>query len=246
MAGTRPIYGFQAFGVDGSDMPDATVEEMASSLRRRDARHAQRSVPHRRLLGRWHRRLRDGAPARGDRRAGQVPRAVRQRSARQGRAAAEGGAAQHGCATSGVTASARSSRTSRPHLKWSLQSSSRSTSDEPNNRRPTSASSGSATFSDFGFVNLFYYFSAAADKYQMERTSRSMRRCSRPSGCGRHSPTTTTGAGTSTARSRWPMVPGDHKAMFFPENAPAPRRGAHADPRTSRLTSCVCVTSGSR
>ena len=30
MSGTRPIYGFQAFGVDGSDMPDATVEEMAS------------------------------------------------------------------------------------------------------------------------------------------------------------------------------------------------------------------------
>ena len=30
MAGDRPIYGFQAHGVDGHDMPDATIEEMAT------------------------------------------------------------------------------------------------------------------------------------------------------------------------------------------------------------------------
>ena len=30
MAGSRPIYGFQAHGVDGTDMPDPTIEEMAA------------------------------------------------------------------------------------------------------------------------------------------------------------------------------------------------------------------------
>ena len=84
MAGSRPIYGFQAHGVDGSDMPDATVEEMAA--RYVAELRAQHQGPY--LLGGYSgggivtfemvRQLR------GARRGGHVPRAVRQRAARPG------------------------------------------------------------------------------------------------------------------------------------------------------------------
>ena len=69
-------------------------------------------------------------------------------------------------------------------------------------------------------MNLFYYFSAAADRYKMTSHRRGRRRAQGRAGSGRCSPTTTTGAGTSTGDLDIAEVPGDHHAMFYPENAP--------------------------
>ena len=70
-----------------------------------------------------------------------------------------------------------------------------------------------------GFVNLFYYFSAAADRYQMSRST-STPRCSRPSGCGRCQPHDYYWGRHINGHLDIAEVPGDHHAMFFPENAP--------------------------
>jgi hypothetical protein len=74
---------------------------------------------------------------------------------------------------------------------------------------------------DIGFVNLFYYFSAVADRYEMRGKS------------------VTVDSAVLKAEWVWPIqphdyywgphikghleiaeVPGDHNAMFYPENAP--------------------------
>ena len=72
MAGSPADLRLPGHGVDGHDMPDATIEEMAAPLRRRAARRAPGPVPPRRLLRRRHRHVRDGAPAAGARRGGRA------------------------------------------------------------------------------------------------------------------------------------------------------------------------------
>ena len=63
MGGDRPVHAFQAVGVNDGEIPDASIEAMASRYVAELRAHSHRSVPARRLLGRRHRRARDGAPA---------------------------------------------------------------------------------------------------------------------------------------------------------------------------------------
>ena len=65
--GSRPVYGFQAHGTDGSDMPDPSIEAMAERYVAELTTRTRRAVHHRRLFGWRHRGVRDGPPASGTR-----------------------------------------------------------------------------------------------------------------------------------------------------------------------------------
>ena len=145
MAGSRPIYGFQAHGVDGSDMPDPTIEEMAA--RYVAELRAEHQGPY--LLGGYSgggivtfemvRQLQElGEEV-------TLPRAVRQRAARPGPRHRVGPGAQparqHPPPRLRPAAPVRPGRGSR----GSSSASCRSGSGASSRSRTTSASSASAT-----------------------------------------------------------------------------------------------------
>ena len=219
MAGTRPIYGFQAFGVDGSDMPDATVEEMAARyIAELRAAHAG---PY--LLGGYSgggivafemvRQLQAmGEEVKFLVLFDSVPPGKAEPPPKVARRNLLANIRRHGIGPLKPYLKA--------HLKWRLQkylpvNVGRSEQQEADKREL-----GLGDVHDFGFVNLFYYFSSAADKYQMGATI-------------------DVDAALLKAEWVWPsqphdyywgkyvngdievaVVPGDHQAMFFPENAP--------------------------
>ena len=121
MAGSRPIYGFQARGVDGTDMPDATIEEMAARYVRE--LRAEHDGPY--ILGGYSgggivtfemvRQLQEmGAEVR-------VHGAVRQRAPGMCQPVTQGSVPQPVRATSVVTASNHSGRTSATRIRGPIR-----------------------------------------------------------------------------------------------------------------------------
>ena len=218
LAGSRPIYGFQAHGVDGSDMPDATVEEMAA--RYVAELRAKHQGPY--LLGGYSgggivtfemvRQLEELGE--------EVTFLVLFDSVPPGRAHVTASAqvrnllaniGRHGYGPLRPYVRARVKgfvKRFLPQRQWRVE-------QIENDERDL----GIRDVEDLGFVNLFYYFSAAADRYEMH--------------------TIDVDAAVLKAEWVWPVqphdyywrrfikgelevaeVPGDHNAMFYPENAP--------------------------
>ena len=240
MAGSRPIYGFQAHGVDGSDMPDPTIEAMAA---------------------RYVAELRAAPPA-GRTSSAATPAAASSRSrwsassqalgeevryvvlfdsvppgrADRARACAAAQPARqhpppraHGPLKPYITEHARRAVRQALHPASGSGASSRS--------RHEQRELGIRDVEALGFVNLFYYFSAAADRYEMQQRSTSTPRCSRPSGCGRCQPHDYYWGRHINGHLDIAEVPGDHNAMFYPGERSAPRRGARPAARSSRTMS---------
>jgi acyl transferase domain-containing protein/surfactin synthase thioesterase subunit/acyl carrier protein len=218
MAGDRPIYGFQAHGIDGTDLPDKTVEEMAA--RYIGELRAMRSGPY--LLGGY---SGGGVVAlemvRQLQELGETVRYVLLFDSVPG-----------GKATPDVRSQARNLihharhdglAAIKPYLKYLVVSALRRYVPERPERSEEIAGEeralGYTEVSAHGFVNLFHYFSAAAEKYQTGRYRVDI--------------------GVLQADNVWPKqpadyywtphidgridtrhVPGDHHSMFFPENAP--------------------------
>jgi acyl transferase domain-containing protein/thioesterase domain-containing protein len=219
MAGSRPIYGFQAKGIDGDEMPDATIEEMAA----RYVAELRAAHPGPYMLGGYSgggivtfemvRQLQaagaevqyvvffDGAPPG---KAFPTPAETRRNLMRNIR--------RHGL------------EPIRPFLKRWLRAKVHRFIPEKQWRVEEVAAEerdlGMRDVEGHGFVNLFFYFGAAADRYQIEEPI-------------------TVDAALLKAEWVWPVhahdyhwgqyinghldiaeVPGDHEAMFYPENAP--------------------------
>jgi thioesterase domain-containing protein len=218
MAGDRPIYGFQAKGVDGTDMPDPTIEEMAA--RYVAELRAKHQGPY--LLGGYSgggivtfemvRQLQalgeevqyivlfDSVP----------PGRAKPTIPQQGRNLLRN-IRRHGYGPLRPYVRRRIRRAMKrfvPERRW------RTDLIESEER-----DLGIRDVEDLGFVNLFLYFSAAAERYEMH--------------------TVDVDAAVLKAEWVWPTqphdyywgryitgqlditeVPGDHNAMFFPENAP--------------------------
>ena len=216
MAGARPIYGFQAIGVDGHDMPDPSIEVMAARYVA-DLR-AEHEGPY--ILGgysgggvvafemvRQLRELGDDVrylvlfdsvpPGRAD-----PPELTRWRNI-------FGHVARRGLGPL------------KPYIKEHLKMQLRRVL--PGKTGPDHVAEqrelGQVDVESLGFVNLFWYFSAATEKYDMSSID--------------------VDAALLKAEWVWPSqphdyywkrhinghidiaeVPGDHFAMFFPENAP--------------------------
>jgi acyl transferase domain-containing protein/thioesterase domain-containing protein/acyl carrier protein len=218
MAGSRPIYGFQAHGVDGSDMPDPTIEAMAA----RYVAELRAKHPGPYLLGGYSgggivtfemvRQLQE--------QGADVQYMVLFDSVPPGRAYVSERAALRNLARN---VKRHGLDPLRPYIREHLRA--RASKFIP--RRPGRAAQiesderelGQRDVEDLGFVNLFYYFSAAADRYEMK--------------------TVDVDAAILKAEWVWPTqphdyywsnhinghldiveVPGDHNAMFYPENAP--------------------------
>ncbi|MGI9029402.1 MAG: thioesterase domain-containing protein, partial [Ilumatobacteraceae bacterium] len=218
MAGSRPIYGFQAHGVDGADMPDPTIEDMAA--RYVGELRGKHQGPY--LIG-------------GYSGGGIVTfEMVRQLQAlgEEVRYVVMFDSVPPGCANPPPAQQVRNlMRNARRHGHATLKPYVRERVREELSRfvpaRQERADQvvqeerdlGIRDVEGLGFVNLFYYFSAAADRYQMHPVE--------------------VDAAILKAEWVWPVqphdyywgqhlrgeldiaeVPGDHNAMFYPENAP--------------------------
>jgi acyl transferase domain-containing protein/thioesterase domain-containing protein/acyl carrier protein len=218
MAGSRPIYGFQAIGVDGQDMPDPTIEAMAQRyVRELTANHRG---PY--ILGGYSgggivtfemvRQLRELGE--------EVRFVVLFDSVPPGKAAPSGSQQlrnllanirRHGLDPMQPYIKAR--------VRHSLSRVIPRFAERQHQLEADERDLGVRDVEDLGFVNLFYYFSAAAEKYRMG--------------------TIDVDAAVLKAEWVWPVqphdyywgahirgdldireVPGDHNAMFLPENAP--------------------------
>ncbi len=219
MAGERPIYGFQAHGIEGNDMPDPTVEAMAGRYVAELRAHA----PGPYLLG-------------GFSGGGMVAIEM----ARQLQAAGETVdlVVLFDSPTSGQgmpgplrrwTNLARHAlrhgpRAIKPYLRYQAagmfhrvvpQRAYRTAQIEQDER-----DLGYIDTEVHGFVNLYYYFTASAAKYEVGRIDVDALLIkadlvwpvqSEDYGWGEH----------ITGRIEIRTAPGDHDSMFFPENAPA-------------------------
>ena len=235
MSGTRPIYGFQALGVDGSDMPDATVEEMAS--RYVAELRAAHSGPY--LLGGYSgggvvtfemvRQLEaigeevkfvvlfDSVPPG---KAEPPPKVARRNILRNIR--------RHGIGPLKPYIKA--------HLKWSLQKFLPVNVGRTEQQEADKRELGLRDVHDFGFVNLFYYFSAAADKYQMGAPIKVDAALLKAEWVWPSQPARLLLGQVHRRRDRRRRRARRPQRDVLPGERAAARRGAHADPRTSRLT----------
>lgn len=218
LAGSRPVYGFQAHGVDGADMPDATVEQMAT--RYVAELRAAHQGPY--LLGGYSgggivafemvRQL----EALGE----EVTFVVLFDSVPPGRVAVP-----RGQQLRNLLANIRRHGFGplRPYIRSRIKDSVQRFVPERRWRTELTKQEerdlGIRDVEDLGFVNLFHYFSAAADRYDMSVIH--------------------TDAAVLKAEWVWPIqphdyhwgrfidgeldiavIPGNHNAMFYPENAP--------------------------
>ncbi len=221
LAGTRPVYGFQASGVDGRDMPDPSIEVMAERyVAELTSAHegpyiiggysgggivAFEMVRQLSALGKEVERLvLFDSPVPGEAELSNAKELLYfLRNVRR-----------HGVAEM------------VPYVRWRCREVLKSIRPErfdrfgrAEDRRQTARQIGLAGGEDAGFVDLYYYFSAAAERYQMSRVEADMV--------------------LLKADSIWPVrphdyhwsryirgeiaisgTPGDHWAMFFPEHAP--------------------------
>ncbi|MFV0308088.1 MAG: type I polyketide synthase [Desertimonas sp.] len=218
LSGTRPVYGFQAHGVDGDDMPDDSIEEMA----RRYVTELRSRFEGPYLLGGYSgggivtfemvRQLEELGE--------QVEFLILFDSVPPGKAAPSSGVALRNLIGS-VT------RHGLPAIMPFIKRSVKGWAGRfiPTNRfreiehEGVKRELGMGDPTELGFVNLFYYFTAAADRYEMT--------------------TIHVDAVVLKAEWVWPTqpddyywgrhidgdlevreVPGDHNEMFFPEHAP--------------------------
>jgi acyl transferase domain-containing protein/thioesterase domain-containing protein/acyl carrier protein len=218
MAGSRPIYGFQAHGVDGSDMPDATIEEMAA----RYVAELRAKHPGPYLLGGYSgggivtyemvRQLREqGADVRLMVLFDSVP---------PGKAFPTGIPKLRNL---GANVRRHGLKRLRPFItaegKWLVKKLVPTHQARSEELESVQREIGIRDVRDLGFVNLYHYFSAAADRYEMKPIE--------------------VDAAILKAEWVWPIqphdyhwsrfikgsleiaeVPGDHNAMFYPEHAP--------------------------
>jgi thioesterase domain-containing protein/acyl carrier protein len=218
LAGRRPVYGFQAHGVDGTDMPDPTIEAMATRYVA-ELRAAHRGpyivggysgggivafemVRQLQALGEEVDQLiLFDTPLPGE--------AEPSRSSQLGNFAAN--ARRYGFSSV------------KPYVRWRVANAvhrfvpRRAGRDDQVDHAARQI--GAIDVEQSGFVNLFYYFSAAAERYQMTQVE--------------------VNAAIIKADRIWPVraydyhwhryiggrldiaeTPGDHWAMFFPENVP--------------------------
>ena len=218
LAGSRPVHGFQAKGVDGHDMPDATIEEMAS--RYVSELRASHRGPY--LIG-------------GYSGGGIVTfEMIRQLQAlgEEVRYVLLFDCVPPGKAAPGDVTAVKhiiwhvrrhGLRPLQPFIKRFVKNKLRFFINRDQGRideiDANERELGQRDVEALGFVNLFYYFSAAADRYRMGRLA--------------------VDAALFKAEWVWPTqpddyywrrhltgdldiatVPGDHHAMFYPENAP--------------------------
>lgn len=218
MSGNRPIYGFQAHGVDGVNLPDGSIEEMAERYVSELREHA----PGPYLLGGFSggglvtlemvRQLREVGE--------QVDLVVLFDSAPSGKMAP----ATSDRVRNVVGHLQQGSRSETlPYIKRGIKRRVQRFVPERAEQAMEHASQeralGYADTDVHGYVNLFYYFSAAADRYEMQRYDVDVL--------------------LVKADDVWPSQPadyhwgphisgeltalttrGDHHSMFFPENAP--------------------------
>jgi acyl transferase domain-containing protein/thioesterase domain-containing protein/acyl carrier protein len=217
MSGARPIYGFQAHGIEGSDLPDPTVEEMAARYVAELREHA----PGPYLLGGFSggglvtvemvRQLQDlgeqvdvvvlfDSPSTG--------------SMGVGKWARRRNVARHLVSNGLGPVKPYLKTAAPPWVKRLLRRQEQVLEEERQERALGYVDTGS-----LGFVNLFYYFSAAAERYTTGRyavdaillkANKVWPAQSDDYDWGRHLD------GELTIR----RVPGDHHSMFYPENAP--------------------------
>jgi acyl transferase domain-containing protein len=218
MAGDRPIYGFQAHGVDGSDMPDATVEQMAT----RYVTELRASHPGPYLLGGYSgggivtfemvRQLREqGADVRLMVLFDSVPPGMAFPTGMPALRNLTANVRRHGFKRLRPFITAEAKRIGRRVIPTQQ--------DRSEELQSVQREIGIRDVQDLGFVNLYHYFSAAADRYQISPVE--------------------VDAAILKAEWVWPIqphdyywgryikgsleiveVPGDHNAMFYPEHAP--------------------------
>ncbi len=218
MAGDRPIYGFQAHGVDGSDMPDATVEQMAS----RYVAELRANHPGPYLLGGYSgggivtfemvRQLREeGADVKLMVLFDSVPPGMAFPTGMPALRNLTANVRRHGFKRLRPFITSEAKRLGRRVIPTNQ--------DRSEELQSVQREIGIRDVQDLGFVNLYHYFSAAADRYRMSPIE--------------------VDAAILKAEWVWPIqphdyywaryikgsleiveVPGDHNAMFYPEHAP--------------------------
>jgi thioesterase domain-containing protein/acyl carrier protein len=218
MAGNRPIYGFQARGTNGSDMPDATIEAMAT----RYVTELRAAHPGPYLLGGYSGGgLVTFEMARQLQQLGEEVRClVLFDSAPPGTFHPSAGAITRRVV---VNLFRHGYRAMRPFLAFHTKGILRRFLPAHASRQGTLAAEEAdlgLRVDESGFANLFHYFSATAEKYQMPAPL-------------------AVDVILLKADWVWPTqpddynwrqhlrgdldigeVPGDHNAMFYPENAP--------------------------
>jgi thioesterase domain-containing protein/aryl carrier-like protein len=218
LSGSRPVYGFQARGVDGEAMPDATIEDMAA--RYVEELRAARMGPY--IVGGYSggglvayemvRQLKSMGE--------EVDYLVLFDSPLPGQATPSRMNQNLNLARNLVR---RGFGPMRPYLRMRMRNSLLRFIPQREGRAEELAQAaraiGAVDVEDSGFVNLFHYFSAAADRYQVVDVE--------------------VEAALIKADRVWPVhphdygwgqyinghldvveAPGDHWAMFYPENAP--------------------------
>jgi thioesterase domain-containing protein/acyl carrier protein len=219
-AGTRPVYGFQAHGVDGHDMPDPSIEAMAE--RYVNELRAAHSGPY--LLGGYSGggivavEMARQLQALGE----EVDRIVLFDSPLPGEAELSAGQQW--------IEFARNTRrygfqAMKPYLRWRLRQTAvrffPAARKAGRDEELTAAARqiGALDVEDSGFVDLFYYFSAAAERYEVRPLEVDMVLVKADRVWPVHAHDY---HWSRYIRGRIDVIstPGDHWAMFYPENVP--------------------------
>jgi thioesterase domain-containing protein len=227
MAGERPILGFQAHGIEGNDLPDTSIEAMAA----RYIAELRAYAPGPYLIGGFSggglvalemtRQLRDLGET--------VDLTVLFDSPRAGQAwpsrtqiwrRVAGHMLRRGIGPLKPFLRARVKHSILRFIPTLKRHNAEHEQDE--------IELGLADTEAHGFVNLFYYFGATSEKYQMTsypsdvlllKADRSWPTQAWDYGWGQH----------VEGRLEIRIVPGDHNSMFYPENAPALARVLSAE-----------------
>lgn len=221
LAGSRPVYGFQAHGVDGSDMPDPTVEVMAERYvtELREAHEGPYLIGGYSGGGIVAYEMTRQLQALGER----VDRLVLFDSPLPGEAALSVRRQWYEFFRNARRCGMRSVA---PYAKWRAREVVRSwlpTIPRLAARDQELASAarqiGATDVEDSGFVDLYYYFSAAVEKYRMHPLEVDMILLKADRVWPVH-PYDYHWSHWVSGRVDVASTPGDHWAMFFPENAP--------------------------
>jgi thioesterase domain-containing protein/acyl carrier protein len=227
MAGERPILGFQAHGIEGHDLPDTSIEAMAA----RYVAELRAYAPGPYLLGGFSggglvalemtRQLRDLGET--------VDLTVLFDSPRAGQAWPSRTQIWRRVAGHMLR---RGIGPLRPYLRSRVKSSILrfvpALKRHNPEREQDEVELGLADTAAHGFVNLFYYFGATSEKYQMTsypsdvlllKADTSWPTQAWDYGWGEH----------VEGRLDIRIVPGDHNSMFYPENAPTLARVLSAE-----------------
>ena len=217
LGGVRPIHGFQAVGINDGEIPDRSIEAMASRYVAELRAHSDGPY----LLG-------------GYSGGGIVALEMAHQLAEQGQQVDH--IVLFDSAPPGTTSPSRRvqwtrlaqrllrgqfsvvSAVVRRHVKHSLR---RIVPERPDRRQERELQERSLGYvgDATGFVNLYYYFSATADRYRLKTYAVDVT-VLKTEEVWPVIPDDYHWSNSVTGHLSWQVVPGDHHSMFYPEHAP--------------------------